>query len=49
MKNLLLVDAELDEGAQTKLCEEVLPCFTYSDNAILSAPPAIKDVKETEI
>ena len=47
VKNLLLVDAGLDESAQARLLEEVLPCFTDSDNALLSATPTMEDVKET--
>ena len=47
VKNLLLVDAGLDPDAQTRLLDEVLPCFTESDNAILSAPPTTEDVRET--
>jgi hypothetical protein len=44
---LLLVDAELVPLAQQQLLEEVLPCFTESDNAILRAPPTKTDVKKT--
>jgi hypothetical protein len=47
VKNLLLVDAGLSLDAQEKLLEEVMPCFTEADNAILSAPPTMKDVEET--
>ena len=47
VKNLLLEDAGLDPIAQEKLLEEVLPCFTDADNAILSAPTTMQDVKET--
>ena len=47
MKKLLLVDAELDTVAQQQLLQEVLPCFTEADNAILRAPPTKDDVKKT--
>ena len=47
VKNLLLVDADLIPQAQTKLLEEVLPCFTDADNVILCAPPTKEDVKKT--
>ena len=47
VKSLLLVDAGLVPEAQSKLLEEVAPCFTEADNAIFLAPPTMQDVKET--
>ena len=47
VKNLLLTDAGLDPVSQEALLEEVLPCFTEADNALLCAPPTLEDVKET--
>ena len=47
VEKLLLVDAELDPVAQQQLLQEVLPCFTEADNAILRAPPTKDDVKKT--
>ena len=47
VKNLLLTDAGLDLAAQGALLEEISPCFTEADNALLLAPPTLQDVKDT--
>ena len=47
VKNLLLTNADLDPTSQNTLLEELTPCFTEADNAILKSPPTLKSVKET--
>ena len=47
VKSLLLTDAGLDQSAQNILLEEILPCFTEADNAILRSPPTLQCVKDT--
>ena len=47
VQNLLLTDAGLDHAAQVALLDEISPCFSEADNAILLAPPTIQDVKDT--
>ena len=46
VKNLLLTDAGLDPSSQNTLLDELTPCFTEADNAILKSPPTLKSVKE---
>ena len=46
VKNLLLVDAGLTPEAQSKLLEEIAPCFTAADNALFASPPSQDDVKK---
>ena len=41
------MDAGLDLAAQERLLEEIAPCFSEADNALLSSPPTMQDVKET--
>ena len=47
VKALLLTDAGLDLAAQHLLLDEVAPCFTEADNAILRTAPTLQSVKET--
>ena len=47
VKNLLLTNADLDPTSQNTLLEELTPCFTEADNAILKSPPTLKSVRET--
>ena len=47
VKGLLLVDAGLVAEAQSKLLEEVVPCFTEADNKLFLSPPTLQEVKET--
>ena len=47
VKNLLLGDAGLLPSAQTKLLEEVTPCFTDSENEVFLSAPSAVEVKET--
>ena len=47
VKNLLLTDANLDLTAQSTLLEEISPCFTDADNAILESPPTLQSVQDT--
>ena len=46
VKKLLLADARLVPLAQEQLLQEVVPCFTDADNAILCAPPTKEKVKK---
>ena len=41
VKKLLLTDAGVLPAAQTRLLEEVIPCFTEADNAAFLATPTI--------
>ena len=47
VKNLLLTNASLSPTSQNTLLDELTPCFTETDNAILKSPPTLKSVKET--
>ena len=47
VKNLLLVDDGLENAAQSKLLEEITPCFTDADYALFLAPQTMDDVKKT--